>query len=91
LALAFVGSGFHISMGNYDPHLLLLLASGGVAGAVAGSMLAGKIAQRPLRLALLVVLILLGGQLCYRGLNQNRENRAASLAPARMVAFHSNH
>ncbi len=79
LALAFVGSGLHISMGNYDPHLLLLLATGGIMGAAAGSMLAGRIAQRPLRLALLVVLILLGVQLCYRGLNQSREKQSASL------------
>jgi uncharacterized membrane protein YfcA len=58
-------------MGHYDPHLLLLLSIGGVAGSVAGSMLAGRIAQRPLRVGLLIVLIALGTQLCYRGISQN--------------------
>jgi uncharacterized membrane protein YfcA len=71
LAVALIGGGFQISMGNYDPHLLLLLAIGGIAGAVAGSMLAGRVAQRPLRVGLLIVLIALGTQLCYRGLKQN--------------------
>jgi uncharacterized membrane protein YfcA len=71
LLVAFVGGGFQISMGHYDPHLLLLLSIGGVAGSVAGSMLAGRIAQRPLRVGLLIVLIALGTQLCYRGISQN--------------------
>jgi len=78
LAVAFVGSGFQISLGNYDGHLLLLLAIGGVAGAVAGSMLTGKIAPRPLRVALLIVLIALGSQLCYRGLSQELAGSAAA-------------
>jgi uncharacterized membrane protein YfcA len=67
LAISFVGSGFEISLGNYDPHLLLNLAIGGIAGALVGSMLAGRVAQRPLRVGLLVLLIVLGSQLCWRG------------------------
>jgi uncharacterized membrane protein YfcA len=67
LVISFVGGGFQLSVGNYDPHLLLLLAIGGVAGAVVGSILAGHVAQRPLRVGLLMMLILLGGQLSLRG------------------------
>ena len=86
LAVAFVGGGFQISMGNYDSHLLLLLVIGGVAGSVAGSMLAGRIAQRPLRVGLLIVLIALGTQLCYRGLSQNVAAR--ELMQPKIVALH---
>lgn len=67
LAISFVGSVFEISLGNYDPHLLLGLAIGGIAGAIVGSLLAGRVAQRPLRVGLLILLIALGGQLFWRG------------------------
>lgn len=87
LVVAFVGGGFQITMGHYDPHLLLLLTIGGVAGAIAGSMLAGHIAQRPLRVGLLIVLIALGTQLCYRGLSENVANR--QLLQPKIVAFHT--
>jgi uncharacterized protein len=87
LAVAFVGSGFQISMGNYDAHLLLLLSIGGIAGATAGAMLAGRVAQRPLRVGLLIVLIVLGTQLCYRGLSQNVANR--QLAQPKVLALHT--
>ena len=87
LTVAFVGSGFHLSLGNYDARLLVLLAIGGVAGAIAGSMLAGRIAQRPLRVGLLSLLILLGSQLCYRGLSQGAATRNS--AQLRVLAFHA--
>jgi uncharacterized membrane protein YfcA len=87
LLVAFVGGGFQISMGNYDPHLLLLLAIGGVAGSIAGSMLAGRIAQRPLRVGLLIVLIALGTQLCYRGISQNVAAREA--VQPKVLALHT--
>ncbi len=80
LAVALIGSGFQLTLGNYDLHILLLLATGGIAGAIAGSLLTGRIAQRPLRIGLLIVLIFLGSQLCYRGLGQERANRGAETA-----------
>jgi uncharacterized protein len=52
--------------GNYDGPLLLKLVIGGLFGAFTGSMLAGKIAQRPMRVALLLALIVLGTQLALR-------------------------
>lgn len=67
LALAAVGSVFHLSAGNYDADLLLKLVAGGVLGAFTGSILAGKIATVPMRLAILVMLVILGTQLALHG------------------------
>jgi uncharacterized membrane protein YfcA len=65
LALSAVGSVIQVSAGNYDSGLLLKLVAGGIAGALTGSMLAGRVAQRPLRIGLLLVLIVLGCQLAF--------------------------
>jgi uncharacterized protein len=63
LGLSAAGSIIQVSAGNYDGALLLKLVIGGVCGALTGSALAGRIAQRPLRVALLVALIVLGCRL----------------------------
>jgi uncharacterized membrane protein YfcA len=63
LGLAATGSIIQVGAGNYDSALLLKLVIGGLAGAFTGSALAGRIAQKPLRVALLVVLIVLGCRL----------------------------
>lgn len=63
LGLSLVGSLIQVGAGNYDPALLLKLVMGGVLGAVCGSLLSGKVAQRPLRIGLLLVLMFLGFQL----------------------------
>ncbi len=66
LGLSIVGSGIHLSAGNYDAVLLAKLALGGVLGALTGSALAGHVAQRPLRIALLLTLIALGVRLAWQ-------------------------
>jgi uncharacterized membrane protein YfcA len=63
LCVSFVGSMIQVSTGNYDGALLLKLVAGGLCGAFAGSFLAGRIPQRPLRFALLTMLVILGLQL----------------------------
>jgi uncharacterized membrane protein YfcA len=63
LGLAATGSVIQLGAGNYDGALLLKLVVGGLCGALTGSALAGRIAQRPLRVALLLVLIVLGCRL----------------------------
>ncbi|MBV8898246.1 MAG: sulfite exporter TauE/SafE family protein [Acidobacteriaceae bacterium] len=63
LGLSFVGSLIQVGAGNYDSALLVRLVAGGVLGAICGSLLSGKVAQRPLRIGLLLVLIFLGFQL----------------------------
>lgn len=67
LVLALVGGGVHLYFGQLDPGLLLALASGGVLGALAGALLATRLSRKPLRLALLLWLLFIGGQLVYRG------------------------
>lgn len=67
LAVSFVGSLIQVSHGNYDPLLLSKLVAGGLCGAVLGSFLAGRVPRRPLRLALLVMLVVLGCQLVTQG------------------------
>jgi uncharacterized membrane protein YfcA len=63
LCVSFVGSMMQVSAGNYDPALLLKLVVGGICGAITGSYLSGRVRQRPLRFALLVMLVILGCQL----------------------------
>jgi hypothetical protein len=66
LGLSAVGSVIQVGAGNYNGALLLKLVIGGIAGALTGSALAGRVAQRPLRIGLLLVLIVLGCQLAFR-------------------------
>src|SRR3954468_9150701 len=63
LGLSGVGSVIQLGQGNFDSALLYKLVIGGLCGAITGSFLAGKIAQRPLRIGLLSVLVILGFQL----------------------------
>jgi uncharacterized protein len=67
LVISMVGSAIQVGGGNYDAALLLQLVTGGLCGVVAGSFLAGKIAPIPLRVALLVLLVILGVQLALHG------------------------
>lgn len=65
LALSLTGSVIQLGAGNYDGALLLKLVIGGLFGAFTGSLLAGRVAQRPLRVGLLLVLVILGCQLAW--------------------------
>ncbi len=67
LIVSAIGSAIHLSAGSYDGVLLSKLASGGVLGAITGSLLAGRIAALPMRLAVLVMLVILGTQLALHG------------------------
>ncbi len=61
-AISLIGSGAHWMTGGTDTTLLLHLIAGGVVGAVTGVLLSTRIPKRPLRLALWVWLLILGGQ-----------------------------
>lgn len=63
LGLSAVGSLIQLGQGNFDAALLSKLVIGGLCGAFTGTLLAGRIAQRPLRAGLLVMLVILGFQL----------------------------
>ena len=67
LGLSLLGSAIQLGAGNYDGTLLFKLIIGGLCGAFGGSLLAGRIAQRPLRVGLLLMLIFLGFQLALHG------------------------
>jgi len=60
--VSLVGSGAHLFSLGSGAGLLMQLVVGGVAGAIAGTMLSTRLPRRPLRFALLVWLIVLGGQ-----------------------------
>ena len=67
LIVSAIGGAVQIGAGNYDPALLSKLLIGGALGAVTGSLLAGRIRPRPMRLAVLSMLIVLGAQLAMHG------------------------
>jgi hypothetical protein len=63
--ISLVGSGLHLgSLGSSGP-LLTHLILGGVAGAIGGTLLSTHIPRRPLKLALWVWLLFLGGQFLF--------------------------
>jgi uncharacterized membrane protein YfcA len=63
--VSLIGSGAHWFSHASNPELLLHLIAGGVVGAVAGTLLTNRIPRRPLRLALWIWLMVLGGQFLF--------------------------
>ncbi len=59
--VSLVGSGAHWFTHSTNPALLLQLIIGGVAGAVSGTLVSTHVPRRPLRFALWVWLLFLGG------------------------------
>jgi hypothetical protein len=72
LCLSVVGGGMHVFSGSYDSGLLLKLVLGGVFGAFVGSGVAPKLPNRQLRVALAVLLLVVGTLFCVRPLNFHR-------------------
>ncbi len=63
--VSLIGSGAHWFTHASNPQLLLQLILGGVAGAIGGTLLSTHIPRRPLRFALWVWLLILGGQFLF--------------------------
>ena len=63
--ISLIGSGAHWFSHASNPQLLLQLIIGGAAGAVAGTLLSTRVPRRPLRFALCVWLLVLGGQFLF--------------------------
>ena len=63
--VSLIGSGAHWFSHTPDTELLLQLIAGGVLGAVSGTLLSTHIPRRPLRFALWVWLLILGGQFLF--------------------------
>ena len=66
LGLSLGGGGISLGMGNYHGALALKLAAGGVVGAFVGAHLLSILPPRPLRVALSLWLMSMGGDLCWR-------------------------
>jgi len=62
---SFLGGSAHWFAGPVNTALLERLIAGGVVGAIAGTMLAGKVPRRPLRFALWVWLLVIGSIFLY--------------------------
>jgi uncharacterized protein len=60
--VSLIGSGAHWFSPNANVSLLLELIAGGVVGALTGAILSTHIPRRPLRIALWIWLLVLGGQ-----------------------------
>jgi uncharacterized membrane protein YfcA len=63
--VSLIGSGAHWFSHASDPELLLQLILGGVVGAIGGTLLSTHIPRRPLRFALWIWLLILGGQFLF--------------------------
>ncbi len=63
--VSLIGSGAHWFTHASNPELLLQLIIGGVAGAISGTLLSKRVPRRPLRFALFVWLLILGGQFLF--------------------------
>jgi uncharacterized protein len=60
--VSLIGSGAHWANGGTNTTLLLQLIAGGILGAAGGTLISTRIPRRPLRLALWLWLLVLGGQ-----------------------------
>ncbi len=63
--VSLIGSGAHWFSHATNPQLLMELIAGGVFGAVTGTLLSTRIPRRPLRFALWIWLLILGGQFLF--------------------------
>jgi uncharacterized membrane protein YfcA len=63
-----IGSGIHMFSGPSNGELLMHLIGGGILGAIAGTLLSTSIPRRPLRFALWVWLLVLGGQFLFNSI-----------------------
>ena len=66
LGLSLAGGGISFAAGNYQAALALKMSVGGILGAFVGANLLSILPARPLRVALSLWLVSLGGQLCWR-------------------------
>jgi uncharacterized protein len=63
--VSLIGSGAHWFSNASDPRLLMQLIAGGIAGAIGGTLLSARVPRRPLRFALWIWLLILGGQFLF--------------------------
>jgi hypothetical protein len=86
--LSLLGSSAHLFNWGTSAGLLLRMVAGGAAGAVVGTVLSTRVPRRPLRLALWVWLLILGGQFLFnsyeaRAVPQRTASAGAHIAGVR--------
>lgn len=69
LLIAALGGGIHLTAGHANLDLFWKLSFGGVAGALCGAWFAGRLPAQALRIALNVVMAILGQQLLWKGIS----------------------
>jgi uncharacterized membrane protein YfcA len=84
--ISLIGSGAHWFSHASDPKLLTELIIGGVFGAITGTLVSVRIPRRPLRFALLVWLLILGGQFLYNSYGVWKNPPAKSVVHASSTA-----
>jgi uncharacterized protein len=67
--VSLIASGAHWFSHATNPELLFHLIEGGVIGAVTGTLLSTRIPRRPLRFALCIWLLILGGQFLFNSIH----------------------
>lgn len=81
--VSLIGSSAHLFSRGADTGLLLELIAGGVAGAVTGTVLGTRIPRRPLRIALWVWLLILGGQFLFNSYRVEANSHKQPVAQSR--------
>ena len=66
-------------MGDLNTAVLIKLLIGGATGALVGSLLASRLPSKKLRLVLCVALVLLGANLCWKGLSDYRKTQSQEI------------
>lgn len=87
--VSLIGSGAHWFSHATNPQLLLQLVIGGVAGAVGGTLLSTRVPRRPLRFALWVWLLILGGQFLFNSYHVWAATRSARPAAETTFSAHA--
>jgi uncharacterized protein len=87
--ISLIGSGAHWFSHASDPSLLIHLIEGGVAGSVVGTILSTHVPRRPLRFALWVWLLFLGGQFLFNSYHVWAATRPGKPADENSLSDHS--
>ena len=87
--VSLIGSGAHWFTHATNPELLLQLILGGVAGAVGGTLLSTHIPRRPLRFALWVWLLVLGGQFLFNSYHVWAATRSNKSGDGNSLSYHA--
>ena len=69
LALSIVGGGIHATLGSFNSAVLVKLLIGGIPGAVTGAIIAHRVPSRKLRYGLSMAMVVLGAQICWKGIS----------------------